>query len=189
MRPRSWLPHVVLVLAGMATFAVARVQHLSTAEALRIAQDRDAPTADRIWAAHIAANRATERDPELGVDLTADLLTSEDERLREYALTIDLCRHAILPPTAPMAASPPLQSSYAYGPLPPGGWTGHRIRSLILYRRKVGGSRVGGVRRMELDEVRWFTDSLDGGPPPSVEEVRGYFSARDLQPAPSPRDH
>ena len=88
---------------------------------------------------------------------------------------------AIQPPGAPDGAAPPIQDGYAYGALPAGEWTPHRIRCLVLHRRKVGGSAVGGIRRMELAEAGWFLDSLAGKPSPTRKEVQRARRAGALQ--------
>ena len=176
------MPHLVLLAIAASMALVAGVKHLSTEEALRVAFDGEAPTDDRLWAAHVAANRATVRDPRLGDALVRAFLADDDERLREGALTIDLSRHAIHPPGARPDAAPPLQSAYVYAALEGGEYTPHRVRSRVLFRRKVGGSSVGGIRRMALPEARWFMDSLRGTPLPPREEIDRYLIERSREP-------
>ena len=113
---------------------VAAAKHTSTEEALRIAFDGEASTDERLWAAHLAANRATTREPRLGDALVRSFLAADDERLREGALTIDLSRHAIHPPGTRPDAAPPLQSAYVYAALEDGEYTPHRVRSRVLFR-------------------------------------------------------
>ena len=174
----GWLPHAVLMALAFAMIGVAKFKHLSTEDALGIAFDASADSNDRIWAMHLAANRATSFEPRLGVDLAKLFLSSSDDKVREAALMVDLCRHAVRASNALPGAPPPLQEAYAYGPLPGNEWAPHRIRSVVLHRRKVGGSGVGGIRRMELAEAQWFLDSLAGKPMPSAEEVSKYFTTR-----------
>ncbi len=176
------MPHVALIAVAAAMTLVAAVKHTSTKEALRTAFDDGAAVEDRLWAAHLAANRATERDPKLGDALVRTFLAAEDERLREGALTIDLSRHAIHPPGARPDAAPPLQSAYVYAPMVGGEYTPHRVRSLVLFRRKVGGSSVGGIRRMALPEARWFMDTLQGKPLPPRAEIDRYLKERSREP-------
>lgn len=178
-RLAPWLPHLGLVAVALIILVAGMTRHTGTGEALAIAFDETAEPDERIWAMHLAANRATEVDPRLGVDLVNSFLRSDSEVLREAAHLIDLCRHAIQPPGAPEGAAPPLQDGYAFGPLPGNAWTPHRIRCFVLHRRKVGGSAVGGVRRMELPEVRWFLDSMAGKPSPSRAEVNRYLRMRE----------
>ncbi len=175
---RGWLPHIALGCFAVVMVIVAQAKHISTDDAIATAMDPTADSADRIWAMHLAANRAQEVDPKLGVDMAQAFLSSEDELLREAALLVDLCRHAVRPESAPALSGPPLQNAYAYAPLPGDQWTPHRIRCLILHRRKVGGAAIGGVRRMELAETGWFLGSLAGEPPPTVQEVKRYFKQR-----------
>ena len=182
MKPRSWMPHLALMAIAAAMTLVAGAKHTSTEEALRIAFDAEAPTDERLWAAHLAANRATARDPRLGDGLVREFLAAEDERLREGALTIDLSRHAIHPPGTRPDAAPPLQSAYVYAALEDGEYTPHRVRSRVLFRRKVGGSSVGGIRRMALPEARWFMDSLRGTPLPPRAEIDRYLMERSREP-------
>lgn len=177
----SFLPHIVLAVLAAVMIAVARAGHVTTEEAFATAFDETASTDDRIWGMHLAAGRATEFDRRLGVQLVNVFLASDDEKLREAAHLIDLCRHAVRPPGAPSTAAPPLQDAYAYGPLPGERWTAHRLRCLVLHRRKVGGSIVGGIRRMELAEVQWFLDSLAGKPGPLKTEMQRYFNQRALR--------
>lgn len=182
MKGRSWVPHILLVATALGMVLVAALKHTSTEEALRIAFDDEASTGDRLWAAHVAANRATSRDPRLGDTLVRAFLAAEDERLREGALTIDLSRHAIHPPGTRPDAAPPLQSAYVYAAPGDGGYTPHRVRSRVLFRRKVGGSSVGGIRRMALPEARWFMDSLRGTPLPPRAEIDRYLVERSREP-------
>ncbi len=174
----GWLPHVILVAVAFVMIGIAKAKHMSTESALATAFDTSAAPDDRIWAMHVAANRATEFDPRLGVNLVETFLQSESDKVREAALLVDLCRHAVRGPNALEGAPPPIQEAYAYSPLPGGVWAPHRIRSLVLHRRKVGGSGVGGVRRMELAEAQWFLDSLAGNPMPTADEVSKYFTMR-----------
>lgn len=174
----GWLPHIVLVALACAMIGVAKAKHVSTEAAMATAFDAAAEPNERIWAMHLAANRATTFDPRLGVDLAESFLKSESDKVREAALLIDLCRHAVRGPTALDGAPPPIQEAYAYSKLPGNVWAPHRIRALVLHRRKVGGSGVGGVRRMELAEAQWFLDSLAGNPMPSAKEVSQYFNMR-----------
>jgi hypothetical protein len=182
MKPRSWIPHVALLATAAVMVVVAAAKHTSTEEALRIAFDGEASTDERLWAAHLAANRATTREPRLGDALVRSFLAADDERLREGALTIDLSRHAIHPPGTRPDAAPPLQSAYVYAALEDGEYTPHRVRSRVLFRRKVGGSSVGGIRRMALPEARWFMDSLRGTPLPPRKEIDRYLIERSREP-------
>jgi len=178
-----WLPHLCLLGVASLMLLVAQLKHLPTEEALRVAFDVQATTDDRIWAAHLAANRATEPDIRLGQTLVSTFLDAEDERLREAAVLIDLCRHAQRPASAPPGSSPPLQDAYAYGALTPEGWTPHRYRTLLFHRRKVGGSYVGGVRRMDLVEATWLIDAIRGAPLAPTEEIAAYMTKRAVAPA------
>ena len=92
----KWHAHIVLVVLALAMFAVARLNHLPTDAAFRIAFDETAGADERIWAMHVAANRATNRDPRLGEDLARAFISSGDTRLIEAAMLIDLCRHPML---------------------------------------------------------------------------------------------
>jgi len=177
-RWKPWLPHIALLALAFVMCVVAWSKHIGDGEALATALNEEASTEDRIWAMHVAANRATQVDPRIGYDVAKSFLASDDELLREAGLLVDLCRHAIRPTEPTDSPGPPLQEAYAYGPLPSTGWTPHRIRSLILHRRKVGGAALGGVRRMALEEAQWFLDSLAGVDPPTAEDVRAYFKER-----------
>lgn len=172
---RAWTIHVTLLLCAAATAAKGLVSHTATEEAWETAFDESAEADDRIWAIHLAANRGTERSERIGRDLTLSLLGSRDERLREVALLIDVCRHTYHPTGSPPHASPPLQDRYVYGPLPRGEWTPHRLRSLILYRRKVGGLGVGGINRMTSTEGDWILRTLRGDALPPSAEIDRYL--------------
>ena len=174
----GWLPHVVLVALACSMIGVAKAKHISTEAATAIALDPSAEPDERIWAMHLAANRATAMDPGLGIELAQLFLQSDSDKVREAAFVIDLCRQAVRAPNAKPGAPPPIQAAYAYSALPEGVWTPHRIRSLVLFRRKVGGPSVGGIRRMALAEAQWFLDSLAGKPMPSKSEVTKYFNIR-----------
>ncbi len=182
----KWLAHILLVVLAICMVAVARLNHLPTEDAFRIAFDESADADERIWAMHVAANRATKKDPRLGDELARAFLSSGDERLREAAMLIDLCRHTIRPEGVPADAPPHLQDAYAYASAPgsapggpPGGeWTPHRLRSYVLHRRKVGGVRVGGNQRMDLIEARWFVAALTGAPLPPSDVIDAHFEER-----------
>ncbi|MEM6672833.1 MAG: hypothetical protein AAF726_08300 [Planctomycetota bacterium] len=178
----KWLPHLALLGLAAAMVVVARVRHVTMDEAVRVAFDETASTDDRLWAMHVAACRASDVDPRLGVGLAEAFLQSGDERLAEAAILIDLCRHAKKEPGAPVNAAPPLQERYAFAPLPAGGWTPHRYRSLMLHRCKVGGIRYGGNRRMDLVEAGWFIDTLTGVDLPPDEILRWRLAERGVIP-------
>lgn len=175
-----WLPHLVLLGAAALMLLVAQLKHLPTAEARQIALDPAAAVDDRVWAIHVVANRATEVDRELGENLVNALMDSEDERLREASVLIDLCRHALRPVDA-VGTPPPLQEAYTYAPLPPEGWTPHRFRTYVLHRHKVGGMHVGGVRRLVLPEVNWYLAARRGDPLPPSAEIQEHLARREIE--------
>jgi hypothetical protein len=169
----GWLPHVALLAATVLIFVVARAQHVDDDEAWAIATDDAASSSARIEAVHRLACRATTRSVALGDQLTRQLLASPDERLREFALTSVLCRHH----TGDPMFEPPLQAAYVLQhPGPPA--TPHHLRSVLHYRRKVGGAPVGGHGRLSWTEVGWFLDSLAGRPMPSAAELEAHLRAR-----------
>ncbi len=172
---RAWSIHIALLVAAILFVAKGVATHTSTEEAWETAFDESAAPDDRIWAIHLASNRATERSDRIGRDLALSLLGSRDLRLREVALLIDVCRHAFNPLEAPTNTSPPIQDRYVYGPLPRGEWTPHRLRSLILYRRKVGGLPVGGINRMTSTEGDWILRTLRGDDLPPSDEIDRYL--------------
>lgn len=172
---RPWSIHVALLFVAAASVALGIASHTSSEEAWAIAFDESADADARIWAIHLAANRETERSSRIGRDLTLLLLGSRDERLREVALLNHVCRHTFNPAGASPNASPPIQDRYVYGPLPRGEWTPHRLRSLILYRRKVGGLAVGGINRMTSTEADWVLRTLRGDPLPPSPEIDLYL--------------
>ncbi|MEM6569135.1 MAG: hypothetical protein AAF726_05165 [Planctomycetota bacterium] len=182
-----WLPHLSLLGIAALMLVVARVRHVPTPEALQTAFDETADADDRIWATHLAACRATEADLRLGESLVTSFLDSGDDRLAEAAMLIDLCRHAVRGNDAPAGASPPLQDAYAYGRLGPSGWTPHRFRTLMFYRRKVGGSYVGGVRRMDLTELTWLIAAIRGEAIPPSDVIAEYLTERSGEFAGLPR--
>lgn len=179
---KSWRLHILLLAVAAAVVARAGATHVTTEEALRVAFDRDAGASDRIRSAHIAACRATARSARLGEELARTFLEADDELLREAAVTIDLCRHALERTGDRDERTPPLQEAYVYGPLGPEGMTPHRLRALILHRRKVGGKSVGGIGRISSTEADWFLRTLRGDALPPSSEMSSYFQRRGMPP-------
>lgn len=177
----SWRPHLLLLGAALLMVVLARGMHVPTERALATAFDANAPSDERIWGMHLAASRATELDPRLGSELARAFLSSEDRRLREAAVLVDLCRHAERRGGA--GSTPPLQEEYAYAPLGPEGWTPHRYRTYVFHRRKVGGSHVGGVSRMDLTECQWLIDAIQGRPLPGTQVIEDHRIQRAMAPA------
>lgn len=177
----AWRLHLVLLGIAAALLVRAVIAHVPTEDALATAFDPAAPAAERIEAAHVVACRATERSERIGDALARAFLASDDELLREAALTIDLCRHALERRGDGDDRPPPLQEAYVYAPLPPEGMTPHRLRSLILHRRKVGGRMVGGIGRMSSTEADWFLRTLHGAELPPAAEISAYFQRRDAE--------
>lgn len=176
----AWRTHMVLLAVAVAVLARAVATHVTTEEALRVAFDpRSAPDA-RIEAAHLAACRATTRSARLGEELTRAFLDAEDDLLREAAVTIGLCRHALKRTGDGDERTPPLQEAYVYGQMGPDGMTPHRLRALILHRRKVGGKAVGGIGRISSTEADWFLRTLRGDALPPTPQMTAYFQSRDM---------
>ena len=107
-------------------------------------------------------------------------------------MTIDLCRHALERTGDRDERTPPLQEAYVYGPMGPEGMTPHRLRALILHRRKVGGSPWAGsagspAPRRTGSFVPFVTMH---SPSP---EMTAYFQSRGMPPpahtAPQPLTH
>ena len=176
----AWRPHILLLVVATAVVVRAVATHVPTEEALRVAFDPDADAGARIESAHLAACRATSRSARLGEELTHSFLDAEDELLREAAVTIDLCRHALERTGDGDERTPPLQEAYVYGPMGPGGMTPHRLRALILHRRKVGGKAVGGIGRISSTEADWFLRTLRGDALPPTPQMTAYFQSRDM---------
>lgn len=179
---KAWRLHIILLAVAAAVVTRAATTHVSTEEALRVAFDPDAGSSERIRSAHIAACRATARTARLGEDLARTFLEADDELLREAAVTIDLCRHALERTGDGDERTPPLQEAYVYGPMGPEGMTPHRLRALILHRRKVGGKSVGGIGRISSTEADWFLRTLRGDALPPSSEMTAYFQSRGMPP-------
>ena len=171
----AWAPHIACVVVAAAMCAVAIARHVTADEAMAVAFDDAAPTGARIRAMQIAANRARERDARLGEGLAAAFLSSDDERLREAALLMDLARHHDGP------GRPPLQAAYVARALAEEGWTAHTLIARTIHRRKVGGPRYGGMGRMDRAEAGWFLEAMRTGevPPPEVRDA--YVRAREAR--------
>ena len=179
---KAWRLHFILLAVAAAVIARAGATHVTTEEALRVAFDPEAASSDRIWSAHIAACRATARSARLGEGLTRSFLEADDELLREAAVTIDLCRHARERTGDRDKRTPPLQEAYVYRSMGPRGMTPHRLRALILHRRKAGGKPVGGIGRISSTEADWFLRTLRGDALPPSSEMNAYFQSRDMPP-------
>lgn len=173
---RDWVPHVVCALVAVVLIGVARTRHLSTDEARSIALDPAAPTDARLWAIHVAANRAHGRDPELGDALVRSLLRSEDPRLVEFALTMDLTRHFQGAP--PRTGPPPLQTQHVNVALRNAPWTPHRLLATLLFMRKVGGPAFGNIERLDIDEAEWALEALTTGTVPPAPVLDAHFHRR-----------
>ncbi|MEC8510657.1 MAG: hypothetical protein VX015_00815 [Planctomycetota bacterium] len=176
----AWRPHILLLAIAGAVIVRAAATHVSTEEAMRVAFDDEADARARIESAHVAACRATARSARLGEDLARAFLEAEDELLREAAVTIDLCRHALERSGDRDERTPPLQEAYVYSPLGPDGMTPHRLRALVLHRRKVGGKAVGGIGRISSTEADWFLRTLRGAALPPTQQMTAYFQSRNI---------
>lgn len=171
----AWTPHIACVLAGLAMVVAWRAVHVTTDAALEVAFDPNAPTGARVRAMQIAANRVRERDARLGQGLVAAFLGSDDERLREAALLMDLARHHDGP------GRPPLQSAYVAETLALEGWTAHTLIARTIHRRKVGGPRYGGLGQMDRAEAGWLLEAMRTGAIPPAEVLNEYVRAREAR--------
>lgn len=182
---RAWTLH--LLLLGLAAFIVGRAaaSHQSVDDALRVALDADAEPGDRVWGAHVAANRARGQDPRIGDALAREFLGSDQELLREAALTIDFCRHAVARAGDLDRRPPPLQNAYVHGTLAEGPWTPHRLRSLVFHTRKAGGPGFGRTRAMTRTEAHWILRTLRGAALPPWAEVQAHVEGPGTTPPPA----
>ena len=57
----------------------------------------------------------------------------------------------------------------------------------MFYRRKVGGSYVGGVRRMDLTELTWLIAAIRGEAIPPSDVIAEYLTERSGEFAGLPR--
>ena len=177
----AWRPHLVcLALLGVMGLSAA-MGHRGE-EQLRLAA-ASGPAQERIAALHALLNRpGAAPGPEQDA-LVAELLDSPDPLLREYALSIDLCRLS----ARDAQGVPVAQEAAVLGmPRPPcdGPWW----LEYVAYRRKVGGKQVGGRRRLDLIELDWYRRALRGEALPEDEVFRYLVErVRDAHAGPIPR--
>ena len=160
---RRWIPHLVLAALLAAEWATARLLHRPL-EALEAVAASGEPQ-ERLDALHVLANRAPlpvldEGRPEaapgrstaFGVALAKQLYASDDERVKEYAFSTDVCRYEY----------PRWQEMMVEQRIPTAGPSAHWWRTYVIFKRKVGGQIVGGSMRLRMKELRWFLAALDG---------------------------
>ncbi|MFT4538293.1 MAG: hypothetical protein ACI835_000726 [Planctomycetota bacterium] len=145
---RGWLPHLALLALVVAECAAFVAGHQSDDELRRDWNEGD--RFERLWALHVMTNRG-ELDPdEFDPAFMRALLADDDLRIREFGFSYDMTK--IRPPK--------IQATYYSENFE--GTVGHRIRCYFLNARKVGGPRVGAGMKLQLDEFRWFLDSVAG---------------------------
>ena len=171
---RNWAPHIACCLVALACFVIASVRHMSTEDARARALDPNAPASERLWAAHIACERARTKDRVLGDDLVRAFCVAPDPRLAEFTMTTGLTKHSQGAKTEP----PPLQIEYLTTAFDPEVWTQHRLLTTLFYLRKGGGSRLGNVERLDLDEAGWAFHLLATGEIPPRSLLDEHFVYR-----------
>lgn len=177
----AWRPHLAC-LALILLMIGAWITGHRTDEDLRAAASQGAPR-DRIAALHALLNRPGARPgPEVDA-LVQTLMESGEPLLREYALSIDVCRLS----ERDSQGIPRVQEAATLGaerPACDGPWW----LQYVAYRRKVGGKQVGGRRRLDLVELDWYRMALRGDPLPE-DEVFAYLveRVRDAHSGPIPR--
>ena len=154
MTLRAWgLPAALLVVLGVEVAAWG-VLHRSPSE-LDEAW-RSADPLERIGALHVLTNRDGCNPERFGREFVRQVFDeAEDARLREFMMTIDLCKF-----------EPPGVQLFRVElrmPRPP---TPEWWRSFIFLKHKVGGGRVGANTRLELRDLEWTLQSLEGRMPP-----------------------
>jgi hypothetical protein len=177
----AWRPHLAcLALMGlMGLFA--GVSHRSAAE-LRLAA-ASGPADERIQALHALLNRAEAAPGPEHDALVAELLASSEPLLREYALSIDLCRLSARDAQGVPIAQEAAVLGMAQPPCDGPWWLEY-----VAYRRKVGGKQVGGRRRLDLIELDWYRRALRGEALPKDEVFRYLVErVRDAHAGPIPR--
>lgn len=177
----TWRPHLAC-LALISVMIVGWVVGHRSEEELRKSAASGSPR-ERIAALHALLNRPSARPGPATDALVEDLLTSEEPLLREYALSIDVCRLS----ERDAQGIPRAQEAAVLGDQRPpcdGPWW----LQYVAYRRKVGGKQVGGRRRLDLLELSWYRMALRGEPLPK-DEVFAYLveRVRDAHSGPIPR--
>lgn len=168
-----WLPHLACALVAVVAIALGRARHTTTEDALATALDPGAAVEDRLWGAHLAAMRAEERDPRVGAELARAFLASNEPRLVEFALTMDVVRHFVGSAKGP----PPLQAEHL-ARIRTSPWTAHRLLATLFFQRKVGGGAFGRIERLDLDEARWALDAAASGAAPPGDVLDAHFARR-----------
>ncbi|MAE46177.1 MAG: hypothetical protein CMJ86_04715 [Planctomycetes bacterium] len=190
---RAWRGHLVLMLMMAGLVALHLADHRSNTELraelahLLLPGEQSPgslrPSRDTLEAMHILLNRPQGFSRAEGQQLSETLLAKDDPLLREFALSIDLCRlsrHTAL-------NVPATQEQHVLGGTPPpmdGPWW----LEYVTYRRKVGGKQVGGRRRLDNLELLWYRRALRGESPPHEElSKRLLRAAREARVGPIPR--
>lgn len=148
---RGWWLHLACMVFLALEVAGAAWMHQSKEE-LESAWQRGS-TQERLDALHVLTNRGRPDAQRFGSDFVAALLQEEDDRLKEAAFTIDLCKFEL----------PELQRKYlgANGPDYPHWW-----RAYVFHHRKVGGYPVGGGGGLTRQELAWYLEALRDQVPP-----------------------
>lgn len=192
-RVRAWRGHLVLLLLMAGLLALHLAGHRSDtqlrAELAHLllpgeqSSGSQTTSRDTLEALHILLNRPLGFSRAEGQQLTETLLAKDDPLLREFALSIDLCRlsrHTAL-------NVPDTQEQHVLGRTPApmdGAWW----LEYVTYRRKVGGKQVGGRRRLDNLELLWYRRALRGeSPPPEELSKRLLRAAREARVGPIPR--
>ena len=155
----GWKPHVVcLVILGL-ELGLAFVVHRSQDDLERAW--REGSVQERLDALHVLANRDRPDSGRFDAAFLESLFREEDDRLKEAAFTIDVCKFYV----------PDRQSAYLKvgGPDYPHWW-----RSYVIHRRKVGGYTVGGGGGLTRVELGWYLDALHDLSPP-MDEVDAHL--------------
>ena len=155
----GWKPHLVCLAVLALEVGAALLAHRSPAELERVW--REGSASERLDALHVLANRGRPDPTRFDNAFIEALLREPDDRLKEAAFVIDLCKFRV----------PEVQNAYlaVIGTDYPHWW-----RAYVIHRRKVGGFRVGGGSGLRRIELAWYLDALRELPPP-LEEVDAHL--------------
>jgi len=155
----GWKPHLLCLAVLGLELGLALLTHRSSEDLERAW--REGSVEERLDALHILANRDHPDPKRFDAAFLEALYHEKDDRLKEAAFTIDLCKFRV----------PDSQREYLKGSLPD---ASHWWRVFVIHARKVGGYSVGGGTALSRVELAWYLDALRDFPPP-MDAVRAHL--------------
>lgn len=156
---KAWWIHVALLLVGLGTWNGYRSAS-QTDQELHVQLDTGT-SREKVYAMHVLTNRGSSPHVNRAWDRKAitELMNHDDPLLVDFAYTIDVCR-MVQPVWQEGRIGARLQN------MKTGEIRGETfpewVRHFLLYRRKVAGRHLGGMLRLQRQEVEWLIASIRG---------------------------